>query len=44
MRERALITMKGSDHDNNDDDNTDMLMMMLMIKLMTILPTLVMWL
>ena len=23
MRERALVIMKGSDHDNNDDDNTD---------------------
>ena len=23
MRERALVTMKGSDHDNNDDDNTN---------------------
>ena len=45
MRERALVTMKGSDHDNNNDDNTDdMLMMMLMMKLMTILPRLVMWL
>ena len=32
MRERDLVTMKGSDHEN-DDDNTDMLMM-----LMTILP------
>ena len=35
MRERALVTIKGSDHDNNDYDNTDdMLMMMLMMKLM----------
>ena len=23
MRERALVTMKGNDHDNNDDDNVD---------------------
>ena len=40
MRERALVTMKGSDHDNNDDV---MLMMMSMMMLMTILPRLVMW-
>ena len=44
MREKALVTMKGSDHDNNNDDNTDDMLMMLMMKLMTILPRLVMWL
>ena len=45
MRERALDIIKGSDDYNNDDDNTDdMLMMIFMMKLMTILPSLVMWL
>ena len=45
MRERALVTTKGSDHDNNDDDDdTDDTLMMLMMKLMTILPRLMMWL
>ena len=43
MRERALVIMKGSDHDHSDD-NTDDMLMMLMMKLMTILSRLVMWL
>ena len=42
MRERALVTTKGSDYDNNDDDNTDNMLMMLMMKLTTILPSSVM--
>ena len=41
MRERALVTTKGSDHDNNDD-NTDDMLTMLMMKLITTLPRLVM--
>ena len=41
-KERALVTMKRSDHDNNNDNTHDMLMMMLMMKLMMILPRLVM--
>ena len=40
-----MDTIKGSDDYNNDDDNTDdTLMMIFMMKLMTILPSLVMWL
>ena len=40
MRERALVTMKGSDHDNNDDDNTDDTLLLMM----KILLRVVMWL
>ena len=47
IRERALDTIKGSDDYNNDDDTDNMLMMIFMMKLMklmTILPSLLMWL